>query len=400
MNTASGAGSPASASGAAAGDHAAGAARRARRRSPTIRSARAGVALDGDGPAVAVRAQPLDRRSSPQPAPTSHSSSPGARGEVGEGDGPDLALGELAVVVVRVVGQARAPAADRRVRSPTQSTATTLSGSPGACAHRGGAVERRSAGPPSCSSTRQRELAEAGVGQQRGDRGRGRARPALSTSSRAPGRAGAGAARRAGGRPALTTSTASSGPAQPGAGQRHRRRVRQDVAARSGAEQLGPGSRRCRRTSGRRWPARTIRRSAVLGEQPGQGGQQRRRPGERGSAWCARRAAGRAGAARRARPRRPAARCRAGSAQPGPAVGADADDGDPVHGPHPLPTRARPAHGRLWTRRSGARPGSEGLAGCRRSEPVDRAGPHAGARAGAGTPARDPPRSSTPSWGS
>ena len=42
----------------------------------------------------------------PEPQPMSHSSSPAARREGGEGDGADLLLGDLAVMLEQGVGQA------------------------------------------------------------------------------------------------------------------------------------------------------------------------------------------------------------------------------------------------------------------------------------------------------
>ena len=79
-----------------------------------IRAARAASALDGDRPARPVRAQPLDP-DRPVARPDVPQQLAGPRREVGEGDGADLALGELPVVVVGVVGQARHLGADRRI---------------------------------------------------------------------------------------------------------------------------------------------------------------------------------------------------------------------------------------------------------------------------------------------
>ena len=94
----------------------------------------------------------------PLPAPTSHSSCAGRRCERGERDRADGALRDLAVVLVGVVGQPGAcAAARRRPAARGIRSRRACSGSAARSPHSSAVLStRRSAGPPSCSSTTMR----------------------------------------------------------------------------------------------------------------------------------------------------------------------------------------------------------------------------------------------------
>ena len=149
MKIASGVGKPSSASGARPSHHPQ---TRHPERVGVGRDARraGGVGLHGHGPAGRVRPQPFQRDRAVARADVPQQLA-APRPEQRERDGADLALGELAVVVVGVVGQARGRAPGP---VPTQVSATRFNGSPGGCAQsRAVPSRRRSAGPPSCSRT-------------------------------------------------------------------------------------------------------------------------------------------------------------------------------------------------------------------------------------------------------
>ena len=222
-----------------------------------------------DRPAGGMAAHPLDADAARAGADVPEQRAR-HRPEHGQRHRPDLTLGELAVALVRVVRQPgttgdRGPV--RRTRSP--STVERVAGRH-ARHDSAGAGDDPLAGPPSCSSTVTVAGAVAGVGQQRGHLGRG---AGVAGQHQQPAARVERAVQR---RPArrvtrLSTSVVGQRPAEPGGGQRHRRRVRQDAdpVRRRAA---GPGSRRCRGTSGRRWPARAPAPAAVGVEQAGQAG--------------------------------------------------------------------------------------------------------------------------------
>ena len=228
MKTASGDGSPASASGALPRTTRSDGTPSALgvRDDPRRRAARS--RLDGDRPAGPVGTQPLDRD-----RPVARADVPqqlaGPRPEVRERDGADLALGELPVVVVGVVGQARHLGADRRTGvgdagdgDDVQRVAgrvRPVAGGPVAPCARPDAPSWAStviADPPYPASTSSPATA-LGV-----------AAPSLSTSTRAP---GASTRRTRGERPGDRADDLDpvDGPPEPRARQRHRRRVRDDV---------------------------------------------------------------------------------------------------------------------------------------------------------------------------
>lgn len=208
MNTASGAGSPASASGAApVTTRSEGTPSRSALRA--MRSARS-----GSRSTVIARQDGWVRSHStaiePEPPPTSHSSSPGAGART-----PSVAARTWRLVSCPscsyAVSGSPGTAPRRGVSGAArQSTATMLSGSPGGCAQVAAVPSRQSSSvPPSCSSTRIR-LGPKPRSRSRAATAAGVAASALSTSSRRPWCSAA--ASRARGRPTtVTVSVSSSG---------------------------------------------------------------------------------------------------------------------------------------------------------------------------------------------
>ena len=104
----------------------------------------------------------------PEPAPTSHRQFARSRRQRRERQRAHLALGELAVVLEPVVGQARARAAGSSPTTSATSSAIVLSGSMSRKLEAPrGAERRRSRGPPIASSTVDRESPKPALAQQR-----------------------------------------------------------------------------------------------------------------------------------------------------------------------------------------------------------------------------------------
>ena len=189
MKIASGAASPASAAGAAPSTTSS--RRHAEGRGVAADAGRAlGAALDGD------RAHRPDRRASircaiePAPAPMSHSSSPRRGASARQRHGAHLALGDLAVVLEQIVGQARR-ARQERARRP--SAATSMRDRVervdiGRCRMPPRvALRMRSRGPPIASSTVSRERAEAASRPGARRAAAGASPSQVSARTRAPG---------------------------------------------------------------------------------------------------------------------------------------------------------------------------------------------------------------------
>ena len=235
------------------------------------------VALDGHRAAGPVGTQPLDR-DRPVARPDVPQQLPRPRREEGEGDGADLPLGELPVVVVGVVGQARHLGADRR---------------PGVGDARNGDDVQRVAwrvGPAACRCVHHALLAAAQAGehahrrpavprvdQQGGERAR---RRCVLAEHQQP-CAGRQDATDTGERPGDDADDLDpvDGPPHPGARQGHRRGVRHDVQS-VGAEHAGErGADAVEHRVAAGQHAHSAR--GQLGEKAGQRGEHGRWPGAR-----------------------------------------------------------------------------------------------------------------------
>ena len=355
--TASGSGSSASASGARPRDHLEVRDAEARPRCGAIRSARAGSASTatarqrGMGRA-STRCRPTRRRRRRPRA-----AAPGCGREPGQRGGAQVALGELAVVLEGVVGQARRPRTRRRGRAGRGR---------GRCSRGAGAVQPR-----------RRSRRPATLGRCRGRRGRSsgwrRTRPRRAAAPASAGRRLVGGqheqpvpGREAGAAPRRVAADHGDDlarlgrPAHPGAGQRDRRHRGLDVdGARRRAAR--PGSSRCPETSGSPDASTTTSAPAYFSSRSaspsrsGDGHASRSWPRHVGQQGQLAVAAEHHLGVRRRSVRRP-------FRQAGPAVGADADDG------HARRQRAATwAHDAIVTpdrhevpRRPGRRVGSDG----------------------------------------
>ena len=311
----------------------AGRGRRAAAALRAIRSARAASRLDRDRAAGGVRPHPLDADRARAGADVPQQLA-GQRREPGERDRADVALGQLAVVLVGVVGQPGHGGSGTAPGSATHSTAVTTSGSVSACG-------QPAAVPSNRASSGRAQPGEHG--QPAGAVARARpAAPATAAGVRAvgaehqqpPARGAACGTTSDSGRP-TTVTTAVSSTAQPsraqasdtddGCGQhlapRPRPSSRTSVVADAGEHRVAAGQHHHPAARVRRGQPRGI--AGSIGE-----GQGTRSPATDGGSSASCRALPRSTSAPSHRP--PGAR-----RQPVPAVGADADDGHASRGQLP-----------------------------------------------------------------
>ncbi len=170
----------------------------------------------------------------PEPAPMSHSSSPRARRERRQRHGADLALGDLAVMLEQIVGEAGRAAASTRAsrrgfnldRHDVERVDVVEVEAVGASS-----LRMRSRGPPSASSTVSRDAPKPRLGEQRARAPPARRRP-RSAPARARPDADAGGSGRAA-RPCSDTSVdVRQRPAEPRGGEAEGRRRRERPASR------------------------------------------------------------------------------------------------------------------------------------------------------------------------